>query len=65
MKHIGSQNRETLPEYGVNAVSYDGETLITKDIETGKLERWVKNDHFVGYVIEFAGVGFEFVSSVK
>ena len=65
MKHIGSQVRETLHEAGLNAVAFDGETLLTKDMETGKLERWVKNDDFTGYVVEFIGIGFEFVSSVN
>ena len=65
MKHIGSQVRETLHEAGLNAVTFNGKLLLTEDMESGKLELWVKNDDFAGYVVEFIGIGFEFVSSVN
>jgi len=64
MKTRGSQISETLPEYGSNAVAFDGKTLITEDIKTGEYEKWQRNDDFAGYVLEFCNMRFEFVSSI-
>jgi hypothetical protein len=65
MKTIGSQKRETIFEagYSVARIISDDE-IVLQEKETGKMELWVKNDHFAGYVIEYLGKGYEFVRSL-
>ena len=64
MKTIGSQKRENIYEAGYEAVTLTANTVTLKDLETGKLELWGLNDHFAGYVVEFAGNGYEFITSL-
>jgi hypothetical protein len=63
MKQIGSQMRETLAESEYTLLSLEsGEAVLqTSD---GKRERWFKNDHYAGYVVEIDGIGYEFACSV-
>lgn len=63
MKTIRSQRRITLDEAGYEVHNLGMETAILRDKDTGKLELFVKNDDYAGWVVEINGVGYEFVSS--
>lgn len=62
MRQIGSQRRETLEEAGYEYVRKIGNELIVKD-KDGSYELWVENNHYAGYVLEYRGIGYEFVTS--
>jgi len=63
MRVVGSQTRESYSEAGYRIIRlYKGEALL--EDSTGKKELWVRNNHFAGYVVEIAGVGYEFVESI-
>lgn len=67
MRTIGSQKRETVEEYGARVVStwpeVDFGYIVTEDSE-GKRELWFRNNHHSGFVIEFDGIGYEFLRSL-
>jgi len=63
MVKLGSQVREDYRDAGYEFISLSGDELILED-SGGKQELWVKNNWFPGYVIEFQGVGYEFVTSI-
>jgi hypothetical protein len=62
-RQIGSQYRETLEEAGYWIVDNSSDETILAD-EDGKLEVWVENNHYAGWVLEINGIGYEFVRSV-
>lgn len=65
MKVIGSQVRELIGSTTMKVVGVTKyNEVILEDEESGDLEIWAPNDHFAGYVIEIAGVGYEFVTSI-
>jgi len=63
MQRIGSQNRETLAESGMELVCKGKGYVHLRYPGTDSVETWVLNDHFAGYVIEVGGRGYEFVRS--
>ena len=65
-KH-GSQNREPLNESGYKFVGYLGEDKRRIVIQTcdSQPEIWGLNDDYAGYVIEFNGMGYEFIRDYK
>jgi hypothetical protein len=64
MKKVGSQIRESLRESDYKLVKKSGKEAILQDKDDGHFERWVKNDHFAGYVVVIDGVGYEYTSRV-
>lgn len=64
MKKFGSQIRDSLSEanYLVEKELPDNHVVL-KDTTSNKLELWVLNDTYAGYVIEINNLGYEFVSS--
>lgn len=66
METIGSQKRESLKDANYMFHKDEGEHsegcgVILRNVLSGKLEYWMKNDHYAGYVIEIDGVGYEFL----
>jgi hypothetical protein len=60
MKRIGSQIRETVEQAGYQFVRKLNSRSIVLAVG-GRMELWVKNDHFAGYTVEFKGQGYEFI----
>ncbi len=65
MKQIGSQRRETLDEAGYNLIRRNDGFVLLENKGTGILELWSRQDDFAGYVVEIAGLAYEFVSERK
>ena len=63
---IGSQTRDLIGEttYKVVGMTRYNEAIL-EDEEGGDLELWGPNDHHSGYTIEIAGLGYEFMTSIK
>lgn len=70
MQERGYQKRFTLDEEGavvhqrLNRSRWRAKEVVLRDIETGRLTLWSKNDHYCGAVVVIDGVEYEFVRSV-
>ena len=62
----GSQTREPIGATTFKVVGFTKyNEAILEDEEGGGFELWSPSDDFAGYVIEIAGLGYEFVTSIR